>query len=549
MADNENQWGEWRRKIIGLGDESCRKNYYPELQKRLDDLKASQADLLTLFNSVTDAIFIHDFTGRVIEVNNAMLTMYQVSREEAVGYTIADYSGDTDALHLTEVMEKLGSSSEKLLFEWKARRPKDGVLFDVEVALQQIVWKNTPMVVAVVRDISSRKAAEQSRRELELQLAQIQKMDSIGRLAGGVAHDFNNMLQAIIGNCDLALEMVPRTSPVREFLEEIDKSARRSAELTRQLLAFARKQTIQPVALDMNDTVNGIIKMLRRLIGENIELVWKPGAELWPVLMDPSQVDQLLANLCVNSRDAIQSSGRISLETCNVTFDSLYASVHPECSPGDYVMLSVSDNGCGMDERVKSHLFEPFFTTKGVGKGTGLGLATVFGIVKQNNGVVNVYSELGCGTVFRVYFPRVLAKVEDRVAVQAVAPGGDETLLLVEDEEQVLTLSRRTLELRGYNVLSASTPEAAIALCQAHEGTIHLLVADVVMPRMNGRDLFMKLRELRPNLKCLYMSGYTSDIIADRGILSDGVLFLQKPFNALTLTRRVREALELSGSV
>lgn len=544
MQDSENQWGDWRRKIIGLGDDSYRKNYYPELQKRLEDLKASQADLLMLFNSVTDAIFIHDFEGRVIEVNDAMLSMYQVTRAEAVEYKIKDYSASLDEEQVSDLINSLKKPPEKMLFEWEARRPKDGSRFNVEVALHRVQWKFQPMIVAVVRDITARKKADQKRYELEQQLAQAQKMDSVGRLAGGVAHDFNNMLQAIIGNADLALEMVPPDSPLREFLDEISKSAHRSADLTRQLLAFARKQTIQPVIMNMNDTVAGILKMLRRLIGENIELVWKPGPNLWTVLMDPSQVDQLLANLSVNSRDSIESNGRITLETSNVTFDSTYASLHPECLPGDYVMLAVSDTGCGMDSATRRHLFEPFFTTKEVGKGTGLGLATVFGIVKQNKGLINVYSEPGHGTVFKIYLPRTQGSTEKPVSVTPVAPRGNETLLLVEDEEQVLTLSRRILEQHGYQVLYASTPEAALALALSYAGPIHLLVTDVVMPHLNGKGLYEKLLRSRQDLKCLFMSGYTSDVIADQGVLPGGVFFLQKPFTTQTLTEKVREVIE-----
>jgi signal transduction histidine kinase len=381
---------------------------------------------------------------------------------------------------------------------------------------------------------AEREKAHAEREKLQAQLTQAQKMESVGRLAGGVAHDFNNMLQAILGNAALALEDLPPGSPARESLEEIEKSAQRSADLTRQLLAFARKQTIAPRVLDLNETVAGMLKMLRRLIGEDIELAWRPGAKLWPVKMDPSQIDQVLANLCVNARDAIGGVGQVIIETANTTFDDTYVDTHPEVAAGDYVLLAVSDTGKGMDAATRAHLFEPFFTTKEQGKGTGLGLATVFGIVKQNRGVISVYSEPGQGTTFKIYLPRAGAAAP-RVAPDAArqSPRGVETVLLVEDEEQVLNLGRRLLELQGYTVLVATSPE----------GPIHLLITDVVMPGMNGRQLCERIHASRPELKCLYMSGYTADVIGHHGVLDAGVAFLQKPFTVRSLAEKVREVL------
>ncbi len=540
------RWNEWRNQIIGLGNQSARKNYYAELQKRVEELRVSEADLRTLFDNVTDAIFIHDEQGRVEDVNNAMLEMYRVTREEALRFTMADYSAPGPQLQwLPGALAGLRHTAGRLLFEWKARRPLDGSLFDVEVGSRPTRWKNQPMVVALVRDITKRKQAEAERDKLQALLTQAQKMESIGRLAGGVAHDFNNMLQAILGNAALALDGLPLDHPSCEYLEEIEKSAKRSADLTHQLLAFARKQTIQPKILDLNDTVAGMLKMLRRLIGEDIDLAWMPGADLWTINIDPAQVDQILANLCVNARDAIDTSGKVVIKTDNVTLDELSVFGHPDCLPGDYVLLAVTDTGHGMSEETRSHLFEPFFTTKEVGKGTGLGLATVFGIVKQNGGLIRVLTEVGQGTTFNVYLPRAAAPLPSAELTAAErSVRGTETVLVVEDEDQILALGRRILTQQGYTVLAAATPMAALAAVTQYTGPIHLLVTDVVMPGMNGKELKERLRLRYPGLKTLFMSGYTADVIAHHGVLEQGVEFIQKPFTNRALAEKVREVLD-----
>ncbi len=395
------------------------------------------------------------------------------------------------------------------------------------------------------QDIARREKAEEEKDKLQARLNQAQKMESIGRLAGGVAHDFNNMLQAILGNTALALEQVPPSHPLRNDLQEIQQAAQRSADLTRQLLAFARKQTIAPKVLNLNDTVASMLQMLRRLIGEGIELSWIPGRDLWSVKIDPSQFDQILANLCVNARDAIGDTGKVTIETSNLTLDDTYARSHPECAPGDYVLLAVSDTGKGMDEETRSHLFEPFFTTKQLGQGTGLGLATVFGIVKQHLGAISVYSEPGQGTTFKIYLPRAEAPPSrESPHPERASPRGTETVLLVEDENQILGLARRILERQGYTVLAARTPSAAIELAQRHSGSIHLLLTDVVMPEMNGREPQKRIAAFHPGLRCLFMSGYTANVIVHHGVLDEGVQFLQKPFTIESLAGRVRETLE-----
>jgi two-component system, cell cycle sensor histidine kinase and response regulator CckA len=394
-------------------------------------------------------------------------------------------------------------------------------------------------VIEFVHDISNRL-------QLEEQLRQAQKIEAVGRLAGGVAHDFNNMLGVIQGHAELAMGDIADTDPLRPHLVEIYEASRRSTEITRQLLAFARKQTIAPQILDFNETVSSLLTMLRRLIGEDIELSWRSARGVWRVRMDPSQVDQILANLCVNARDAIDGVGKITIETKTVHLDDNYCADHPDSVPGDYVLLTVSDDGCGMDKEIIMQLFEPFFTTKDVGRGTGLGLATVYGIVRQNNGFINVYSEPGQGTTFKVYLPRYHGIVpESRSEPILETPRAQgESILIVEDETAILDLGRTMLERLDYTVLAASTPGQAIEIAETHSGTIDILVTDVVMPEMNGRDLSEYLAARYPGMKTLFMSGYTADVIAHHGVLEEGVHFLEKPFSAQNLAVKVRQVLE-----
>ena len=400
--------------------------------------------------------------------------------------------------------------------------------------------------VAAMHDDTHRRMAEMEREKLQAQLNQAQKLESVGRLAGGVAHDFNNMLGVILGHAELALMRTDENRDLHSGLKEIQKAAQRSADLTKQLLAFARKQTISPRRLDLNDTVENMLNMLRRLIGEDIDLTWKPAAHLWPVKMDPTQIDQILANLCVNARDAIAGVGGIVIETRKITFDAEYRGEHPDFVPGDFVLLAVGDDGCGMDRETLDNLFEPFFTTKEVGRGTGLGLATIYGIVKQNNGFIDVHSEPGRGSTFKIHLPRLFAEdeaAEDAPGKTTVA-SGDETILLVEDEPAILRMARTMLERRGYSVLSAPTPAEALEMAKNHSGTIDLLMTDVVMPEMNGRDLAEKIASLHPGIKRLFMSGYTADIIARQGVLDDGLAFIQKPFSMKALGDKLREILD-----
>jgi signal transduction histidine kinase len=403
----------------------------------------------------------------------------------------------------------------------------------------------------LARDFAERERAEAERQKLQAQLIQAQKMESVGRLAGGIAHDFNNMLGVILGCAEVALRQLAPTHPLHGYLQDIQTAAKRSADLTRQLLAFARRQPVSPKVLDLNQTMTGMLKMLQRLIGEEIELTWRPGAGLWPVEMDPSQVDQILANLCVNARDAVVGAGRIVIETDNATFDAVSCGQHEGLVAGEYVRLSVRDSGCGMNEETLSHLFEPFFTTKGPGKGTGLGLATVYGVVKQNEGYVYARSKPAQGTTFEIYFPRAAAgPVPGSAPVPPTsAICGEETVLLVEDEPQLLKMTRSLLESLGYRVLSAGTAGEAIRAAEVHEGEIHLLLTDLVLPEMSGRDLSRRLLERRAGVKTLFVSGYAADVIDAHGVLEKGVQFLAKPWSMEELAVKVREVLARTPTI
>jgi PAS domain S-box-containing protein len=392
-------------------------------------------------------------------------------------------------------------------------------------------------------DITEFKLVDEERAKVEEQLFQARKMESVGRLAGGVAHDFNNMLGVILGHTELALEQVDPTSELKQDLEDVREAAQRSAALTRQLLAFARKQAVAPVVLDVNDRVANIFTMLERLLGENIKVVWSPGVDVWPVYMDASQLDQILTNLCVNARDAIATVGRLTIETANVTLDGEVGESPPGCVPGDYVRLTVRDDGCGMDWETRAHLFEPFFTTKGVGEGTGLGLATVHGIVRQSNGFIDVESAPGHGTTFTIVLPRhhgTPLRAADRET--ATTAPGRETILVVEDDPAVLGMTRKMLERMGYAVLTAGTAAEAMRLAEQRGREIHLLLSDVVMPELSGPELAKRLLSQHPHLEAVFMSGFPANVNAQRGLLENSS-FLQKPFSKDDLVAKIRRAL------
>ena len=501
--------------------------------------EAERERLMAAIEQSGEIVYITDPQGIIQYVNPAFETATGYTREEALGRSSTMLTtGEQDEAFHGELWRTISSGKT-----WKGRlvnTRKDGKPYTVDATISPVSDAGGRIVsyVAVNRDISAQRLMEEH-------LRQALKMETIGQLAGGVAHDFNNMLQVIITYVEMSLKKVDAAQPLHKYLLEIRRAAQRSAEITGQLLAFARKQTVSPKVLDLNDAVAGTQKMIRRLIGEDIDLAWMPGKSLWKVMIDPSQLDQVLANLAVNARDAIGGVGRLTIATANVTFDAAYCAAHAGYLPGDYLQLAVSDDGCGMSKEVQSHLFEPFFTTKEPGKGTGLGLATIYGIVKQNNGFINVYSEPQAGTTFKVYLPRVEGSAGAAADAEAAAPrGGTETVLVVEDEAAILELARESLEQFGYTVLTAGSPVEAIGRSEEYPGRIHLVIADVVMPQMNGRQLVERLTAARAGLKCLYMSGYTADVIAHRGVLDEGVSFISKPFSLAVLAGKVREILD-----
>jgi len=502
--------------------------------------EAERERLTQAMDQSGEAIIITGTEGGIQYVNPAFTRITGYRREEVIGRNPRLLkSGKHDSKFYKRMWNTLTRGDT-----WSGRitnKRKDGTLYTEKAVISPVrdASGRTVNYVAVKRDITKEM-------KLEQQLYLAQKMESVGRLAGGVAHDFNNALSVIIGFTELAMDEVGPTGPLHANLEEVLKAAKRAADTTRQLLAFARKQTIAPKVLDLNENVESMLKMLRRLIGEDIDLAWLPGKGLWPVKMDPSQIDQILANLCVNARDAIESVGKITIETGNTPFDKAYCAHHHGFKPGEFVMLAVSDNGCGIKKEMLDIIFEPFFTTKDIDKGTGLGLATVYGIVKQNNGFINVYSEPGKGTSIKIYLPRHEGQaVETQQENMAPIPAGrGETILLVEDDLSILRLARSILEGLDYTVLAAGTPGEAISLAENHRGDIHLLVTDVIMPEMNGRELLQRLQSLYPGIRYMFMSGYTANVIAHHGVLEEGVHFIQKPLSKRDLAKTVRKALD-----
>ena len=500
-----------------------------------------------LLDAIPDSIWLKDADGVYLSCNTTFERFY--------GAKEADIIGKTDYDFVAKELADFFRFNDKLAMQaGKPTTNEEWVTFATTGERVLLLTTKVPMydangliigVLGVGRDITELKRAEEKRHELESHLQQTQKIESIGQLAGGIAHDFNNMLGVILGHSELALKKSLRSEPILSNLTEIQKAANHSADLTRQLLTFARKQTIAPQIIDLNEVVPTTLKMLQRLIGENIQLSWKPAPNLRQVKVDPSQVDQILANLCVNARDAIGDNGSISISTQNLTPGD-----HPKTfkefklPAGEYVQICVSDDGCGMDKETLKHIFEPFFTTKGIGAGTGLGLATVYGAVKQNGGFIDVRSEPGQGSTFCIFFPRCSENNEEEIKnTQELDYLGSETILLVEDEEMLLKLESTMLGQCGYQVLEAKTADKAISLAQSHIGQIHLLITDIIMPEVNGWEVSHKLRSIRPDMKVLFLSGYPADIISNKGVIEEGLNFLQKPVSMASLTKKIREIL------
>ncbi len=451
-----------------------------------------------------------------------------------------------DRDRVTEAIFDSARTQQRFHCEFRVVLPRQGLRWRWSEAQPLMLEDGSTLWHGIILDITEQKQAEEAQEQLRQQLSQAQKMESVGRLAGGVAHDFNNMLGVMLGYSEMGMDLVAENTPIHMALSGIHQAALRSADLTRQLLAFARKQTIEPRIINLNTTIKNMLTMLRRLIGEDIDLRWHPSEQIEPVNMDPSQIDQILANLCVNARDAINGNGSISIETSQTVIAEHRSGRFGEITPGDYVLLTVSDNGCGMDNATMGRLFEPFFTTKRTGEGTGLGLATVFGIVKQNKGFIEVESAPGRGTTFTIGFVKHLLDVtsDDTQEIRHTAIRGSGTILLVEDETAIREMTTTMLEQLGYQVIPAATPGEAIDLFSSTGETIDLLITDIIMPEMNGRDLADRLQAIHPALKRLYISGYTADIIASHGALETGVHFLQKPFTRTTLSSIVRAVLD-----
>jgi two-component system, cell cycle sensor histidine kinase and response regulator CckA len=502
--------------------------------------KRTEETLIKLSQAVEQSpvtIVITDTQGLIEFVNPKFVQLTGYTLEEAIGKK-------------PSVLKSESSSPETHLKLWDtitagnvwegefSNRKKNGELFSERATISPIKNKDgvTTHYLAIKEDITERK-------QLEAQLLQSQKMESIGRLAGGVAHDFNNMLSVIIGCAQLAMLKVPEGDKAWQYLNQISKAAERSSDITRQLLAFSRKEIISLKKMNLNAKIIETQTTLGRLIGEDINLTFKPVTNIWTIEADPSQLDQILVNLAVNARDAMPGGGYLAIETANIHIDRTYCHYHLDSKPGDYVQLIVSDSGSGMDKQTLAHIFEPFFTTKEVGKGTGLGLATVYGIVRQNNGFINVYSEPGQGTSFQFHFPRLLGAAETESRPAALEISGSGTVLLVEDDPLVREMALQMLDEIGYTVVQAENPRDAIEICKKGEVPIDIILTDVVMPGMNGKEMVDNIESFRPSLKVLFMSGYTSDLVAQRGVVDQGRYFIQKPFDMHSLNEKIKATL------
>ncbi len=505
-------------------------------------LQITEGRYRVLFETNPFPIWVFDpQTLRFLEVNDAAVKTYGYSRDEFLAMTVLDIRSEAEKERLLETLSQIADSPAESPGVWTHRR-KDGAFLKVKIATSSIELNGKQARLVIAHDVTEHI-------QLEKQFLKAQKMEAFGQLAGGVAHDFNNLLTIITGYSELILRHVPEHDPVRSLVWEIQKAGDRAAKLTRQLLAFSKRTVLAPVVLDLNAVVADLEKMLRPLIGADIQLITLKGRQVGSVFADPSQIEQVVLNMVVNARDAMPEGGVLTLETRDVHLSEEFAQKHLGGKAGDYVLLAIHDTGSGMDEATRARVFEPFFTTKEPGKGTGLGLATVYGIVQQVGGSIAVHTQLGQGTSFLVYLPRLQSAVHSPQpqTVEGPAPGGSETILLVEDDERILELAAKSLELKGYTVMTAGNGPDAIRLCNEHPGPIDLVITDLVMPHMSGRELANRLYALRYPLKVLYISGYTDDAVARHGILQAEVDFLQKPFTPRALAHKVRSVLDQPG--
>lgn len=531
-----------REKVIGLGERSIRKSYYPELLQQLSELERFRA----LLDQSPDAILLaQSATGRIIDANRAACGQFGRSSAELLACSVSE-------LVLPETSRRIeacvadGSlrDTKEQIIATDITRP-DGSVTVVEMTVRSVTFGDAGYTVIVARDITDRKRAEEERNRLEAQIRHLQKLETVGLLAGGIAHDFNNLLMPVLGYTTLLHDGLAEGDPRREQLRMIREAAERARDLTRQLLTFSRKQVLDLKTVDFGAIVRKLENVLRRTIRENVGIEIRIPSSLGLVRADVGGIEQVLVNLSINARDAMPEGGMLTIEAQDIEVDAPYAALYPDAAPGPYVMLAVSDTGVGMDESTKEHIFEPFFTTKEPGKGTGLGLSIVYGIIKQHGGFISVYSELAHGTTFKIFLPRA-QKSDAAAEEQALAQGivhGSETILVAEDNEGVRGLVCTILNSLGYQVLSAETEAGCIELAEKHEGPVDLLLTDVIMPKMNGKDLYERLKSIRPGLKVLYMSGYPDNAVGQHSVLETGMNFIQKPFSIPTLSEKIRQAL------
>jgi PAS domain S-box-containing protein len=517
-------------------------------RKRAEEaLRQSEEKYRLITASAKDGIFTLDMEGKITFVSPHWLSLTGYAEREIIGQHFTKVLPEEYwALTLKRFKDAL-SGKEIPLYEIEIHT-KDGRIVPIEINVSSLLSPEGQIVgrIGLFRDITERKKLEQEKGNLEEQLRQSQKMEAIGCLAGGIAHDFNNLLTVIKGYSQLSLLKLKEDVPLRSNIEEIKRASERAADLTCQLLAFSRRQVMEMKVLDLNYLLRNLDKMLYRVIGEDIELVTGLADDLGRVKTDPGQIEQVIMNLAVNARDAMPKGGKLTIETANVDLDQAYTRAHVAVEPGPYVMISVSDTGVGMPPEIRDRVFEPFFTTKEKGKGTGLGLSTVYGIVKQSGGDLWVYSEPGKGTTFKIYLPRIDEPLEEsrEKVVREELPRGSESILIVEDDEGVRKLAVQFLQMQGYTVLEACQGKDALSVCEKHKKPIHLMVSDVVMPGMDGRELGKQLEVFYPGMKVLYMSGYTDNTIVHHGVLDRGMNYIKKPFTIDGLARKVREALD-----